>query len=59
MTAPALGAVVGGILGVLDGLSAWFYPEARTMLISIVVGSTIKGVLTGLATGVVAARRKS
>jgi hypothetical protein len=59
MTAPVLGVVVGGVLGVLDGLSAWFYVEARAMMIPIVVGSTIKGVLTGLATGLVAARRKS
>jgi hypothetical protein len=51
--------VIGGVLGVLDGMSAWFYPEARTMMIPIVIGSTIKGVLTGLATGLVAKRRRS
>lgn len=59
MTAPVLGVVVGGVLGLLDGLSAWFYPEARAMMIPIVLGSTIKGVLTGLATGVVANRSRS
>ena len=59
MTAPVLGVVVGGVLGLLDGLSAWFYPEARPMMIPIVLGSTIKGVLTGLATGVVANRSRS
>ena len=59
MTAPALGAMVGGVLGLLDGLSAWFYPDARTMMIPIVLGSTVKGVLTGLATGLVARRRRS
>ena len=30
MSAPMVGILVGGILGLLDGLSAWFYPEART-----------------------------
>ena len=56
---PAVGIVVGGVLGLLDGLSAWFYPEARAMMIPIVLGSTIKGVLTGLAAGLVARWRKS
>src|SRR5687767_11992948 len=59
MSAPVIGIVVGGILGLLDGLSAWFYPEARAMMITIVIGSTIKGVITGLAAGAVARWRKS
>ena len=59
MTKPMLGMLVGGVLGLLDGLSAWFYPEARDMMLAIVVGSTIKGVVTGLAVGVVARRRSS
>jgi hypothetical protein len=59
MSTSSVGALVGGILGLLDGLSAWFYPEARAMLVPIVVGSTIKGVLTGIATGLVARWRRS
>lgn len=59
MSAPVVGILVGGILGLLDGLSAWFYPEARAMMIPIVIGSTIKGVLTGLAAGLVARWRRS
>lgn len=59
MSTPVLGIVVGGVLGLLDGLSAWFYPEARAMMIPIVAGSTIKGVVTGAAAGVVAKRRRS
>ena len=59
MSAPVTGVVVGGILGLLDGLSAWFYPEARAMMIPIVIGSTIKGILTGLAAGLVARWRRS
>jgi hypothetical protein len=54
-----VGSVIGGVLGLLDGLSAWFYPEARAMLLVIVLGSTIKGVLTGLAAGLVARWRTS
>jgi hypothetical protein len=51
--------LVGAVLGLLDGLSAWFYPEARPMLLAIVLGSTIKGLLTGLVVGLVARRWRS
>ena len=54
MTKPLLGVTVGAALGLLDGLSAWFSPEARPILITIVVGSTVKGVITGLLAGVIA-----
>ena len=59
MNTPMLGITVGAVLGLLDGLSAWFYPEARPMMLAIVVGSTIKGVLTGLAAGLAARWRRS
>jgi hypothetical protein len=59
MRKPLVGALVGGGLGVLDGLSAWFSPEARTMMVAIVVGSTIKGLVTGLLCGYVARRWRS
>ena len=45
--------------GVLDGLSAWLSPEARPMMLAIVVGSTVKGVVTGLLAGLVARWRHS
>jgi hypothetical protein len=48
MEKPMVGVLVGGGLGVLDGLSAWFSPEARTMMVAIVVGSTLKGLVTGI-----------
>ena len=41
MKTPTLGIVVGGMLGLLDGLSAWLDPEARPMMLAIVLGSTI------------------
>jgi len=46
-----IGLLLGLVLGALDGSSAWFYPEARPVLASIMVGSTIKGMLVGLFTG--------
>lgn len=46
-----LGMVVGGILGVFDGLSAWFTPAARSQMAGIVFGSTIKGVIAGVLIG--------
>ena len=59
MTRPVLGVVAGGALGLLDGLSAWFYPEARSMMMTIILGSTVKGVLTGLSVGLVAKWKQS
>jgi hypothetical protein len=51
MSKPVMGMVLGGILGIFDGLTAYFTPEARTMLLGIVIGSTIKGLVAGLAIG--------
>ena len=59
MRKPVLGLVVGGVLGVLDGLSAWFNPEARSYMAPIVIGSTIKGLITGVIVGYVARRTNS
>jgi hypothetical protein len=59
MNKPVLGVVIGGVLGLFDGLSAWAYPEARTMMAAIVTGSVIKGVVTGLAVGFIARWRRS
>jgi hypothetical protein len=59
MSKPLLGVLVGTVLGVIDGLSAWFSPEARTMMLPIIAGSTVKGLLTGLAAGLIARRSHS
>ena len=59
MTKPMIGVCAGGVLGLLDGLSALAYPEARAMVVSIVIGSTLKGVVTGAATGWLALRWRS
>jgi ABC-type Fe3+-siderophore transport system permease subunit len=50
----AVGVLVGGALGILDGLTAWFTPEARPGIIGIVVGSTFKGLIAGAIIGLFA-----
>ena len=59
MSKPVLGLTVGAILGFLDGASAWSSPEARHLMVTIVVGSTLKGLATGLIAGFVARWRRS
>jgi hypothetical protein len=60
MNKPVFAMLVGGILGVLDGLSALLSaPEVRPMLAGIVAGSTFKGVVGGLIVGLVAQRTQS
>lgn len=59
MNKPLLGVAVGTLLGIVDGASAWAYPEARPMILLIVVSSTLKGALTGLAAGLIARRVRS
>ena len=51
MSKPLLGVVVGAILGAIDGLTAWFTPAVRDQLGGIVIGSTIKGIIAGVAIG--------
>ena len=54
-----LGLVAGAVLGCLDGLTAWFTPDVRNQMLSIIIGSTFKGLLTGLAAGWVARKWNS
>jgi len=51
-----LGVVLGGVLGVFDGLTAWFTPAARPEIVGIVIGSTFKGIIAGVLIGWFAAR---
>ena len=48
-----------GASGALDGLSAWFSPEARPQIVGIVLASTGKGMVVGYLAGLVANRRQS
>ena len=44
--------LLGGFLGIFDGLTAWFTPEVRDQMVGIVIGSTVKGLLTGVIIGI-------
>jgi hypothetical protein len=60
MNKPLLGVIVGGILGVFDGLSALVSaPEVAPEIVTIVIGSTFKGVIVGLIAGLVARKVNS
>ena len=51
MNKPVYGLLLGGFLGIFDGLTAWFTPAARPQLAGIVIGSTVKGLITGVLIG--------
>ena len=60
MKKPILGLLLGGVLGIFDGLTALLSaPETAPMILGIVIGSTIKGVLVGLIVGWFATRKHS
>lgn len=60
MNKPVLGLIVGGVLGVLDGLTALVSaPEVAPQIVSIVLGSTGKGIIAGVVMGFVARKVKS
>jgi hypothetical protein len=46
-----LGVLVGGVLGIFDGLTAWFTPAVRPGIVGIVIGSTFKGLIAGVLIG--------
>ena len=52
MNKPVLGMVIGGVLGVFDGLSALISaPETAPQIMTIVLGSTVKGIIAGVLIG--------
>lgn len=56
MNTVLLATLLGGFLGIFDGLTAWFTPEVRGQMVGIVVGSTVKGLMTGVIIGVFSRR---
>ena len=56
MKKPLFATLLGAFLGVFDGLTAWFTPEVRSDIVGIVIGSTVKGLLTGVIIGFFATR---
>ena len=63
MSKPVLGLVLGGVLGILDGLSALVSapndPAVKAGIVGIVIGSTVKGLITGVLIGWFARRTQS
>jgi hypothetical protein len=60
MKTPLYGLILGGGLGVFDGLSALVSaPEVAPQIVGIVIGSTVKGLLTGVLIGLFARKVRS
>ncbi len=54
-----VGLLFGLVLGAIDGATAWFTPEARSMMTGIMVGSSIKGMIVGVLSGWFAVKVRS
>ncbi len=63
MSKPILGLILGGVLGIFDGLSALVSagndPAIREGIVGIVLGSTFKGLIAGIAIGFFSRRFRS
>jgi len=59
MNKPMIGVLVGAGLGLCDGATAWFTPEVRPAILSILIGSTFKGMLVGVLSGAFARKVNS
>jgi hypothetical protein len=59
MTKPMLGLVVGGTLGLLDGLSGFLEPSLAPAMTSVITFSLLKGLVSGVIIGWVAQRLHS
>jgi hypothetical protein len=60
MNRPLLGLLLGAVIGLFDGATAYFTaPEMHDQLMGIVLGSSFKGLIGGLITGIVARRTGS
>ena len=56
LTKPVLGLAVGGVLGLLDGLSGFFEPSLAPVMGSVITFSLLKGLAAGITTGYVSQR---
>ena len=59
MSKPLIGIALGAILGAFDGLTAWFTPAVRNQIGVIVINSTFKGIIAGVAIGFFARKFQS
>ena len=54
-----LGLLLGAVLGAIDGGTAWFTPEVRPEMATIIIGSTFKGLVVGILIGFFSRKVKS
>jgi hypothetical protein len=59
LSKPMLGLAVGGVLGLLDGLSGFFEPSLGPVMGSVITFSLLKGLVAGITTGYVSERVRS
>jgi len=59
LSKPMLGLVIGGTLGLLDGLSGFLEPSLAPVMSSVITFSMLKGLLSGLAIGFFSQRVRS
>ena len=59
MNKVVVGLLFGLLLGAIDGATSWFYPETHAVIASIMVGSSIKGMIVGGLCGWFARRVQS
>ena len=59
MAKPVLGLILGGTLGLIDGLSGFFEPSLAPMMGSVITFSMLKGLVAGIAIGYLSQRVRS
>ena len=59
LSKPMLGLVIGGALGLLDGLSGFLEPSLAPVMTSVITVSMLKGLVSGLAIGFFSERFQS
>lgn len=56
---PVLGLLVGGTIGLMDGLSGFLYPKLAPVMTSVITFSLLKGLVSGAAIGYVSMKLHS
>ncbi len=59
MNKPVVGIIAGAILGAVDGATAWFTPAVRDQVTMIMAASSVKGMIVGVLSGLIARKVNS